>query len=213
MRRSAALFAIFVSALGCAHRDPAAPAWEARSIRPRQGEAPSGRRAPAPPKAFSGPDAWFHREIAEREARIAALRQQVERAEGREDEQEEDVKGRLEQELELEEESLNDFRETSTKRYSQGMTAGGAVLFGLGSGAVLAGLVATYAALYNGALKGDSDGDAAAVAALVLVPLGVSGLAVGLPLFRVGNKRVVKPEPTGAGLWVGPRELGVRGSF
>jgi biopolymer transport protein ExbB/TolQ len=213
MRPSAALLAIcFVSALGCAHRDPSAPAWKARVVRERQQAAPSAQRVSARPKALSGPDAWFHREIAEREARIEALRQQLERADGREDEQAEDVKGRLERELELEEESLDDFREVSTKRYSRDMTAGGALLFAVGSGALFAGLMATVVALYRGALRGDSDADGAAVAALVLVPLGVGGLAVGLPLFRLGNKRVVKPEPT-AGLWVGPRELGVRGSF
>jgi hypothetical protein len=206
------LFAIFVSTLGCAHRDPSAPAWKARVIRPRQDAAPSGQRASAPPKVFSGPDAWFHREIAEREARIEALRQQVERAEGREDEQAEDVKGRLERELELEEQSLHDFREASTKRYSPGMTAGGLTLVGVGA---LSLLITGYVAFvawgpYNE--FSDRQRRDATVAVAVLLTHVVGGFAVGFPLHRVGNRRFPKPGPT-ARLWVGPGEASVRGSF
>jgi len=213
MRPSAALFAIFVSALGCAHRDPAAPAWKARVVRPRQDAAPSGERAPARPTAFSGPDAWFHREIAEREARIEALRQQVERADGREDEQEEDVKGRLERELELEEESLRDFREQSNRRHSPGMIAGGVTLIGVG------GALAFGTPLWLG-LRGWSGGGAqdisdeqAKVAAVVLLSLSVSCFAVAVPVLVVGGRKtLVKPEAT-ARVWLGPGEVSVRGSF
>jgi hypothetical protein len=214
MHASAALFAIFVSALGCAHRDPSAPAWEARVVRPRQDAAPSEQRASARPKALSGPaDAWFQREIAEREARIEALRQQLERADGREDEQAEDVKGRLERELELEEDSLRDFREQSNKRRSPGMIAGGLTLIGVGGALAFGTPLWLVLRGWSGGGSQEISDEQARVATVVLLSLSVSCFAVGLPVLVVGGrKRLVKPEAT-ARVWVGPGEVSVRGSF
>jgi hypothetical protein len=44
------------------------------------------------------------------------------------------------------------------------------------------------------------------------LPLGVSCVAAGVPLLVIGARKVVKPAPA-ARLWVGPGDLGVRGSF
>jgi hypothetical protein len=120
------------SALGCAHRSAPGTPHAARLDHPTESADASSENSPPAPTAVPSPDAWFHQAIAEREARIEALRQQLERAEGREDEQAEDVKGRLERELELEEDSLRDFREQTYKRHSRGMIAGGLTLIGVG---------------------------------------------------------------------------------
>jgi hypothetical protein len=64
---------------------------------------------------------------------------------------------------------------------------------------------------YGGPSRKEQQDDARAAAAVVL-PLGVSCVAAGVPLLVIGARKVVKPEPA-AGLWVGPGDLGVRGSF
>jgi hypothetical protein len=209
---ASAVLAIAVSALGCAllsaQRRPLA---RRNSTVPRSADASAEHAArTAPPR----PDAWWHREIAKREARIEALRRRVEMAAERKDEQPEDVKARLERELELEEESLDEFRRSSTQRYSGKMMGGGVSLIAVGGGAVLAGMIgAVLAVLGRGPESSHQEfRHDSTVAALVLLPFGISCFAVGLPLFVVGRKKVVKPGPT-ARLWVRPRELGVRGSF
>ena len=202
-----------VSALGCAPHIPPETAREVQLDHPAEGgdAAPDGT-VPAASAAPPWPDAWWHREIAEREARIEELRKRVEIAEDRTDEQPEDVKGRLEGELELEEESLDEFRQVSTKPYSGNMMGGGVVLIVVGGVSVL--MTGYLAVLAFGPLSDFSERqrEEAAVGVAALLSIGVSGVAVGVPLLAAGRKRVVKPQPT-ARLWVGPRELGVRGSF
>lgn len=202
-----------VSALACAPHPPPETAREARRDHPAEGgDARSEGTVPAAPAAPPWPDAWWHREIAEREARIEELRQRVEIAEDRKDEQPEDVKGRLEEELELEEESLDEFRKVSTKPYSSNMMGGGVVLIVVGGVSLVSAGYLAVVAITPLSDFSERQREEAAVGVAALLSVGVSGLAVGLPLLAAGRKRVVKPQPT-ARLWVGPRELGVCGSF
>jgi hypothetical protein len=217
MHRSAALLALAVSAPGCAPRSPPETARGAQVDRPAEVADPSVARSisPAARTAPEPPGAWRDGAIAEREARIEALRQQLERADGREDEQEEDVKARLERELELEEDSLHGFREQSTKRHSPGMIAGGLTIVGVGTAVFgAAGLVNIYGRPWHSdtSSRREISEEEATAATVVLLPIGASCLAVGLPLLFVGARSVPKPGPT-ARLWVGPGEVGVRGSF
>jgi hypothetical protein len=208
MGGSTVLLAIAVCGLGCAHLNPSEAAYEAQLEEARERAAASGIQARTEP-----PDAWWHREIEAREARIAALRERVEIADQRRDEEAEDVKGRLERELVVEKESLRAFTKVSTKHHSDKMIAGGVALTLVGGvSLVTTGYVAlrAWAPAYETSRK-ELQEDARAALAFGL-SLGVSCLAAGVPLLVIGARKVVKPEPA-AGLWVGPGDLGVRGSF
>ena len=201
MHPSAVLLAIAIAALGCAHLNPSEAAYQAQI---------EAERCPCP--AATPSDAWWHQEIAEREARIQRLHRQLRADEVRQDHDEQE---RLERELDFEEESLEQFRAATLRNHSPGMMAGGITLMAVGGVALIATVVVNVAARTPDFDSRAQDGvsvDEAAVASAVLVPVGVSGFAVGLPLLVVGKQKVVKPRAS-AGLWVGAGEAAVRGTF
>ncbi|XXY51617.1 hypothetical protein WME91_10785 [Sorangium sp. So ce269] len=155
----------------------------------------------APPVAGLPPGATWEETVAAYEATITALQRQARSAGARGSEEE---RRRIELEIEATERGFRDFEERTTERNSDVMMVSGLALAGLGGVALLGGMVLVVAHRDDvGAQRRESQ-------TLVLASAigGVAGVAVGVPLYVIGKKRVrrdLEPSaPVAARLLVGP---------
>ncbi|MGK3987528.1 hypothetical protein WME99_31095 [Sorangium sp. So ce136] len=165
--------------------------------------APPSSSAPpaAPPVAGLPPGATWEETVAAYQATITALQRQARSADARGAEEE---RRRVELEIEATERGFRDFEERTTERNSDVMMISGLALAGLGGVALLGGMVLVVAHRDDvGAQRRESQ-------TLVLATAigGVAGVAVGVPLYVIGKKRVRKDlepsAPVAARLLVGP---------
>ncbi|MGK3961154.1 hypothetical protein WMF38_49885 [Sorangium sp. So ce118] len=171
---------------------------------PERAAPPSSAPPPppaAPPVAGLPPGATWEETVAAYEATITALQRQARSAGARGAEEE---RRRIELELEATERGFRDFEERTTERNSDVMMVSGLALAGLGGVALLGGMVLVVAHRDDvGAQRRESQ-------TLVLASAigGVAGVAVGVPLYVIGKKRVridIDPSaPVAARLLVGP---------
>ncbi|XYH93500.1 hypothetical protein ACMHYB_37370 [Sorangium sp. So ce1128] len=183
----------------------AAVASSAAAQTPPERAAPPSSAPPpppaAPPVAGLPPGATWEETVAAYQATIAALERQARSADARGAEEE---RRRIELEIEATERGFRDFEERTTERNSDAMMVSGLALAGLGGVALLGGMVLVVASYDDvGARRRESQ-------TLVLATAigGVAGIAVGVPLYVVGKKRVRKDlepsAPVAARLLVGP---------
>ncbi|WP_437573717.1 hypothetical protein [Sorangium sp. So ce887] len=187
----------------------AAPAPSAAAEPPAEGAARVSTPPPAPPvaPAVAGlrPGATWEETAAAHEARIAALESQARRVHeiGSEDERRA-AQRRIELELAAARRDFDDFEERTTEWNSPVMAISGLVLASLGGAAILGGAVLVFAS-YDDSSAGRSEASKLAIAAAAG---GVAGVAVGLPLYVIGKKRVrsdaASSAPVVARLLVGP---------
>ncbi|WP_437518722.1 hypothetical protein [Sorangium sp. So ce1099] len=171
---------------------------------PERAAPPSSAPPPppaAPPVAGLPPGATWEETVAAYEATITALQRQARSAAARGSEEE---RRRIELEIEATERGFRDFEERTTERNSDAMMVSGLALAGLGGVALLGGMVLVVAHRDDvGAQRRESQ-------TLVLATAigGVAGVAVGVPLYVIGKKRVrrdLEPSaPVAARLLVGP---------
>ncbi|XXT15390.1 hypothetical protein WME94_34585 [Sorangium sp. So ce429] len=182
-----------------------AVASSAAAQTPPERAAPPSSAAPpppaAPPVAGLPPGATWEETMAAYEATITALQRQARSAGARGSEEE---RRRIELEIEATERGFRDFEERTTERNSDVMMVSGLALTGLGGVALLGGMVLVVARRDDvGAQRRESQ-------TLVLATAigGVAGVAVGVPLYVIGKKRVRKDlepsAPVAARLLVGP---------
>ncbi|WP_437302846.1 hypothetical protein [Sorangium sp. So ce388] len=165
--------------------------------------APSAPPLPpaAPPVAGLPPGATWEETMAAYEATMTALQRQARSAKARGAEEE---RRRIELEIEATERGFRDFEERTTERNSDAMMVSGLALAGLGGVALLAGMVLVVAHRDDvGAQRRESQ-----TVVLATAIGGVAGVAVGVPLYVIGKKRVRKDlepsAPVAARLLVGP---------
>ncbi|WP_437923628.1 hypothetical protein WMF37_31995 [Sorangium sp. So ce291] len=168
---------------------------------PEPAAPPSSAPPAAPPVPGLPPGATWEETMAAYEATITALQRQARSAKARGSEEE---RRRIELEIEATERGFRDFEERTTERNSDVMMVSGLALAGLGGVALLGGVVLAVARRDDvGAQRRESQ-------TLVLATAigGVAGVAVGVPLYVIGKKRVrkdVEPSaPVAARLLVGP---------
>ncbi|WP_438003658.1 hypothetical protein WME89_32985 [Sorangium sp. So ce321] len=180
-----------------------AVASSAAAQTPPERAAPPASAPPpaAPPVAGLPQGATWEETMAAYEATITALQRQARSAEARGSEEE---RRRVELEIEATERGFRDFEERTTERNSDVMMVSGLALAGLGGVALLGGMVLVVAHRDDdGAQRRESQ-------TLVLATAigGVAGVAVGVPLYVIGKKRVRKDlepsAPVAARLLVGP---------
>ncbi|XXX72801.1 hypothetical protein WMF30_34650 [Sorangium sp. So ce134] len=168
---------------------------------------PPAATAPPAAPAVPGvpPGATWEATAAAHEARIAALEGQARRVHelGSEDERRA-AQRRIELELAAAREAFRDFEEGTTEWNSPVMTISGLVLATLGGAAILSGAVLVFAS-HDDSSAARSETSKVAIATAIG---GVVGVAVGLPLYAVGRRRVRREAasgaPAAARLLVGP---------
>ncbi|WP_437661420.1 hypothetical protein [Sorangium sp. So ce1182] len=180
-----------------------AVASSAAAQTPPERAAPPASAPPpaAPPVAGLPQGATWEETMAAYEATMTALQRQARSARARGSEEE---RRRVELEIEATERGFRDFEERTTERNSDVMMVSGLALAGLGGVALLGGMVLVVAHRDDvGAQRRESQ-------TLVLATAigGVAGVAVGVPLYVIGKKRVRKDlepsAPVAARLLVGP---------
>ncbi|WP_437934084.1 hypothetical protein [Sorangium sp. So ce341] len=194
---------------------PAAPALSvaaepsAPSVAAAPPAAPASTPAPAPPVAPAvagvAPAATWEATAAAHEARIAALESQARRVHelGSADERRAEQR-RIELELEAARAAFRDFEERTTEWNSPVMMISGLVLTTLGGAAILSGAALVFASHDDSSAARAEASEVAIATALG----GVAGIAVGLPLYVFGKRRVRRDDapsaPAVARLLVGP---------
>ncbi|AUX34510.1 MULTISPECIES: hypothetical protein [Sorangium] len=191
---------------------PAPPAAAAPSVAaepPAPPAAPASTPAPAPAvaPAVAGvpPGATWEETAAAHEARIAALEGQARRVHeiGSADERRAEQR-RIELELAAARAAFRDFEERTTEWNSPVMVISGLVLTTLGGAAILSGAVLVFASHDDSSAARAEASEVAIATALG----GVAGVAVGLPLYVFGKRRVRRDDapsaPAVARLLVGP---------
>ncbi|WP_437766287.1 hypothetical protein WMF27_25385 [Sorangium sp. So ce281] len=149
---------------------------------------------PAPPAAPAveelPPQAVWEATVAAYEARIAALKYEADAIHDFvEAEDVRDARGRqIELEIEATKRELRGFVERTTERNSPVMMVSGIVLAGLGAAALVTGAV-LITANHDEAVTKQRDGYTVAVATAVG---GVAAVGVGLPLYVIGKRRVLR---------------------
>ncbi|WP_437949842.1 hypothetical protein WME98_02805 [Sorangium sp. So ce296] len=188
---------------------PAPPAAAAPSVAAEPPAPPASTPAPAPPAApaVAGvpPGATWEATAAAHEARIAALESQARRVHelGSADERRAEQR-RIELELAAAREAFRDFEERTTEWNSPVMVISGLVLTTLGGAAILSG-AALVLASHDNSTAARTEASRVAIATALG---GVAGIAVGLPLYVFGKRRVRRDDapsaPAVARLLVGP---------
>ncbi|WP_437323131.1 hypothetical protein [Sorangium sp. So ce381] len=177
---------------------------------------PPPQLAPSAPPAAPAveglpPQAMWEATVAAYEARIKALKYEADAVHDFvEDEGMRDAHGRqIELEIEATKRELRDFVERTTERNSTVMMVSGIVLASLGAAALVTGAVLITANHDESATK---HRDTYTVA-LATAAGGVAAVGVGLPLYVIGKKRVLRKGldtrgPAAARLLVGPGAVG-----
>ncbi|WP_437566555.1 hypothetical protein [Sorangium sp. So ce542] len=198
-------------AFSAAAEPPAPPAAAAPSVAaepPAPPAAAASTPAPAPPvaPAVAGvpPGATWEATAAAHEARIAALESQARRVHelGSADERRAEQR-RIELELAEARAAFRDFEERTTEWNSPVMVVSGLVLTTLGGAAILSG-AALVLASHDNSTAARTEASRVAIATALG---GVAGIAVGLPLYVFGKRRVRRddaPSAPVARLLVGP---------
>ncbi|WP_437521165.1 hypothetical protein WME79_28535 [Sorangium sp. So ce726] len=166
---------------------------------------------PAPPAAPAverlPPEAMWEATVAAYEARIEALKYEADSIHDFVDSEDmRDAHGRqIELEIEATKRELRDFVERTTERKSTVMMVSGIVLASLGAAALVTGAVLIPANHDEAATKHRDT----YTAALATAAGGVVAVGVGLPLYVIGKKRVLRKGldprgPAAARLLVGP---------
>ncbi|KYF93799.1 hypothetical protein BE20_08345 [Sorangium cellulosum] len=151
------------------------------------------------------PGATWEATAAAHQARIAALERQARRVHelGSADERRAEQR-RIELELAAERAAFRDFEERTTEWNSPVMVISGLVLTTLGGAAILGG-AALVLASHDDSTAARTEASRVAIATALG---GVAGLAVGLPLYVFGKRRVRRDDapsaPAVARLLVGP---------
>ncbi|WP_437274868.1 hypothetical protein WME90_26855 [Sorangium sp. So ce375] len=174
--------------------------------------APPPQLAPSAPPAAPAveglpPEAMWEATVAAYEARIAALKYEADAVHDFVDSEDvRDAQGRqIELEIEATKRALRDFVERTTERNSTVMMVSGIVVASLGAAALVTGAML---------ITVNHDEDATKhrdtyTAALATAAGGVAAVGVGLPLYVIGKKRVLRKGldprgPAAARLLVGP---------
>ncbi|WP_437313398.1 hypothetical protein [Sorangium sp. So ce385] len=187
---------------------PAPPAAAAPSVAAAPPAPPASTPALAPPvaPAVAGvpPGATWEATAAAHEARIAALERQARRVHelGSADERRAEQR-RIELELAAARAAFRDFEERTTEWNSPVMMISGLVLTTLGGAAILGGAALVFASHDDSSAARTEASEVAIATALG----GVAGVAVGLPLYVFGKRRVRRddaPSAPVARLLVGP---------
>ncbi|WP_437605416.1 hypothetical protein WMF20_30395 [Sorangium sp. So ce834] len=195
------------SAPSVAAEPPAPPAASAPSVAAEPPAPPASTPAPPAAPAVAGvpPGATWEATAAAHEARIAALEGQARRVHeiGSADERRAEQR-RIELELAAARAAFRDFEERTTEWNSPVMVVSGLVLTTLGGAAILSGAVLVFASHDDSSAARTEASNVAIATALG----GVAGVAVGLPLYVFGKRRVRRDDapsaPAVARLLVGP---------
>lgn len=177
---------------------------------------PPPQLAPSAPPAAPAveglpPQAMWEATVAAYEARIKALKHEADAVHDFvEDEDMRDAHGRqIELEIEATKRELRNFIERTTERNSTVMMVSGIVLASLGAAALVTGAV-LITANHDEAATEHRD---TYTVALATAAGGVAAVGVGLPLYVIGRKRVLRRGleargPAAARLLVGPGAVG-----